>query len=138
MRRIAFFIIIAFLFVSSLSASAQRDRGGGLLEYPDGSYGQDIGGGYKSTPDNEVLMPSAYRTPYDYTEYGPMYGDRFPTVQNPPARAEEDGKKISDHVFHESTTVPFDSMLWGVYDSGKDASPRPSEDLTGHDAKDGY
>jgi len=138
MRRIAFFIVIAFLFFNILNASAQRNRGGGLLEYPDGSYGQDLGGGYKSTPDNEVLMPSAYRTPYDYTQFGPMYGGRFPTVQNPPARADEDGKKVSDHVFHESTTVTFDSMLWGVYDAGVDASSRPSEDRTGHAAKDGY
>lgn len=126
MRKVLlFFAVIMIVLTSGNRSFAQREADDGTLIYPDGGMGLDLGGGYQTTPDDEVLLPKAYRDPYNtYTRYGPMYGSSFPTVQNPPARKEEESRKITDHVFHEATTAPFESMLWGVYQAER-SSEKP-------------
>ena len=91
----------------------------GLKEYPDGSYGIDMGSGYETMPDGEFIPPSGYRDEYRDTKYGAMTDKGFVVFPgfrfDKPAKKAEVGKKeeeIEDYIFHEPTTST--SMIWGV------------------------
>ena len=65
-------VLCAFLFAGpGTPASAGRDEPG-IVEYPGGDYGIDIGGGYGIMPDGTMLEPAQYRDSYRDTKYGPM------------------------------------------------------------------
>ena len=122
---LALFILMAFC---TGGHAASRDDG--IIEYPDGAYGVDIGGGYETMPAGrsdlmsagreELLMPAGYREDYKNTRYGAMTqrgfvlfpGFRFPTAR----REEEKGREeeIEEFIFHPSTTSASESLFRGV------------------------
>ncbi|MBD3296284.1 MAG: hypothetical protein GF392_02835 [Candidatus Omnitrophica bacterium] len=95
-----------------------------LREYPDGSYGLDLGGGYDLEPQGDIQPPAPYREDYRSTPYGPSLGrgfEVFPSSLNygkpPPKKTEDEkqrDKELKGYVFHEATTSPRGSELWGV------------------------
>ncbi|MDP8299328.1 MAG: hypothetical protein P9L88_05450 [Candidatus Tantalella remota] len=120
-------ILAIFIFMVFCEYGHTRSRNDGIIEYPDGAYGMDIGGGYETMPtkaiaagQEELLMPAGYREDYKDTRYGAMTqrgfvlfpGFKFPAAQ----RAEEKKKaeEIEEYIFHASTTSANDSLFRGV------------------------
>ncbi|MFQ5953151.1 MAG: hypothetical protein ACE5JK_07090 [Candidatus Omnitrophota bacterium] len=104
-------LIVVLMFRFAL---AQKDDDDALVEYPDGSYGLDLGGGYEVTPEGEFLPDPDYRDEYVDTEYGPRTRkgfDVFPDFKwpgaggiRPPAKAP---KAPHDYyIYDEATTSP--------------------------------
>ncbi len=125
-------MLFASMFLISCPGLA-RERGNGIVEYPDGDLGIDLGGGYEVMPkghgEYEVLLPAEYREPYENTKYGPMVGDKF--LVFPKFKLPETGKgagvktkEIKDHIFYElpaeetpTEEAPIEvpkSIIWGV------------------------
>jgi len=105
------------------------DTGGDyLIEYPDGKYGMDLGGGYFTMPDGTMEPPSGYRQYYQDTPYGPMTDTGltiFPSFKLPEGRAREEKQRIQkerekervkEYMFHEATTGTAGSSVWGISD----------------------
>jgi len=127
MKRISIFSILCiFLVLMAHQVFAGTDDW--VVEYPDGDYGIDMGGGYEEMPDRhggEVLPPKGYREDYMDTQYGPLVQDKFlifPDFEFPEdkKKEEEEDKETKDLIFHESTTTTSQSSLWGVYIPGSD------------------
>jgi len=116
------------LFLSVYYASGDDD-GDGVVTYPDGRWGMDIGGGYQTTPDGENLMPQDYRAPLADSYYGPMTPkgyEFFPSFEFPDSAARDKKERamrkeyremmIMPEVTSEATTVTAPrkrTLLWG-------------------------
>ncbi|MEA3488852.1 MAG: hypothetical protein U9R44_00715 [Candidatus Omnitrophota bacterium] len=117
-----FLCFFIFFIVGTGFAGGDDD---GVVEYPDGSYGYDIGGGYGYMPDGKTIMPEGYRDPLADSEYGPMTQEgflifpkfRFPDSATREKKQKADKKKIEEMMFEEATTQP-NTLLWGVSDPG--------------------
>jgi len=107
-----------------------------LVEYPDGRYGVDLGGGYEVDPDGQTIMPQGYREPYQDTFYGPTsqkglllfpeFSFQESTRKAKAAKEKED--KMSDQMFIEGdSTTAANSVMWGVYIPGEDDEPEEAE-----------
>jgi hypothetical protein len=115
-----------------------------LREYPDGSYGLDLGGGYDLEPEGDIQPPSPYREDYRSTPYGPSLGrgfEVFPSTLDygkpSPKKTEDEkerDKQLKGYVFYEATTSPRGSELWGVSSDWHGKVPRrktPATDSSG-------
>jgi hypothetical protein len=117
-----FLSVIVFSGLAGSSTFAWEDESG-LMEYPGGDYGIDMGGGYEVTPDGRILPPQGYRDDYRDTKYGPMTqtgfvvfpGFEFADVK---AGGEVEKKKQEEEtkelIFYEYTTSPAGNSIWGV------------------------
>ena len=131
MKKKFLFLFICFLLVPFLpySHAARDDSGDGIVTYPDGRLGMDIGGGYQTTPDGENLMAEAYRAPLANSYYGPMTPkgyELFPKFEFPDSK-EKDAKAKEDRARYQemfmaptteatTTTAPPErrTLLYGV------------------------
>jgi hypothetical protein len=126
MMKIAKILGICVLFVLMMQLVFADEDDDGIVVYPDGSLGMDIGGGYQAMPTRgsdryESLPAQAYREPYRNTQYGAQLGDGF--VGTFPEFSFKRGgevsekikeeEEITDYIFHEYTTSPDVSPLWG-------------------------
>ncbi|MBD3425635.1 MAG: hypothetical protein GF409_00205 [Candidatus Omnitrophica bacterium] len=122
------FFISLTVMCGNVALSQQRDEGG-VVEYPDGALGMDIGGGYQAMPDEQgdeydVLPAPEYREPYKSTRYGAQLdegfvgtfpGFSFKERGTPsPQLREEQELEIEEYIFYESTTTQPASPFWGV------------------------
>ncbi len=129
MRARAIMLLVLLSLVFALPpAFAQQDDEEGIVEYPDGRWGMDIGGGYQAMPakngrgyDFEAAAP--YRADYKDTRYGPMTGKGFvdfPAFEFEPMEKVKEEKEeelpVEDYIFYETTTSSAGSSLWGVSD----------------------
>lgn len=148
MKRKTFLIMIAcmisFLFIRAESAPGGSDDDG-VVTYPDGGWGMDIGGGYQSLPDREVeghdgelvdvsgemVMPEGYRADYRDTPYGAMTQEgfvlfpkfKFQDVKRREKKEEEEKEELlREQIFYEATTRP-NSAIWGVSSPRGDKKP---------------
>lgn len=119
--RIFRFILIA-VTILMLSTSGKGFAGDDeLIVYPDGSFGIDLGEGYETMPDGELMPPGGYREDYKSTSYGAMTSKgfvvfpdfRFPGTRRKIEKVKSEEKEINDYIFYEATTSTPDS-LWGV------------------------
>ena len=138
MVRIAVLAALSFIPFQHALLAADRDEGM-LVEYPDGSYGIDMGGGYQTLPGGrggqtqELMLPPGYREDYRNTDYGAMTQDGlviFPKFSFTPVadqrKKEEESK--GEYIFHEASTTHYSPFL-GV--SGPKKEPkRPPGDLS--------
>jgi hypothetical protein len=118
-------VLLSFVFALPM-AFAGEDDDAGIVEYPDGSWGMDIGGGYQAMPsksgrgyDFEPATP--YREDYKDTRYGPMTRGGFVDFPAFKFEAGDEKKKeeelpVEDYIFYESTTTSAGNTLWGVSD----------------------
>lgn len=114
--------VLLLFFVRHAYCSAENRNM--VREYPDGSYGLDLGGGYDLEPEGDIQPPSPYREDYRSTPYGPSLGrgfEVFPSTLDygkpSPKKTEEEkqrDKELKGYVFYEATTSPRGSELWGV------------------------
>ena len=84
MKTFKYFFSITFCVFLFLAYGAGPASGGdndGIVVYPDGRWGMDIGGGYQTMPDSNkadgtsgqtMVQPSEYRQEYKDTPYGPQ------------------------------------------------------------------
>jgi hypothetical protein len=112
-------VTISLLFL--LGSRAHVVFGGdndGIVEYPDGNWGMDIGGGYQTMPDGSMVQPSAFRQEYVNTDYGAQTREGFVVFPNfrfddqkgpPPSEVKETYEK--EIMFYASSTGPNTSML---------------------------
>ena len=137
-HQIICFIALSVIFVLSISQLLQADDDDYLIQYPDGSYGVDLGGGFETLPTDdarrgagaafgagELLLPEGYREDYKDTQYGAMTQRGFVTFPGfifPDAKRKEDAakKRLKDEeqeqkelIFYEDTTSA-GSSIWGV------------------------
>ena len=138
MVRVAVFAALSFIPFQQALFGAERDEGM-LIEYPDGNYGIDIGGGYQTLPSGrqgqtqELMLPSGYREDYKNTNYGAMTQDGlviFPKFSFTPAADEKKKEEESrgEYIFHEASTTYYSPFL-GV-SSPKKKPKRPQGDLS--------
>jgi hypothetical protein len=115
-------VLCAFLLAGLVpSASAERDESG-IVAYPGGDYGIDIGGGYGIMPDGTMLEPEQYRDSYRDTKYGPMTQTgfvNFPSFSFPdavaPSEPETEEKiKPEEFIFYQDPASSAGSSIWGV------------------------
>ncbi|NQT32289.1 MAG: hypothetical protein HQ594_01285 [Candidatus Omnitrophica bacterium] len=123
MKQFALFaILLTFTLFNCTSGFAVDDDG--IIEYPDGSLGMDIGGGYQTMPkiqgEDEDFMPApGYRDDYKDTRYGPMteQGAYFPVMpsfslpgtRKPVEKTEEEKEQI----FYQMPPEEMESTIWG-------------------------
>lgn len=90
----------------------------GIVEYPDGNWGMDIGGGYQTMPDGSMVQPAGYREEYKNTDYGAQTREGFVVFPNfrfddqkgpSPSEVKETYEK--EMIFYASSTGPNSSML---------------------------
>lgn len=112
-------VIVAAALWSQAFAGDTRDDGM-IIEYPDGNYGLDMGGGYQTIPDKKspsgekTMLPVAYRDEYSNTEYGPMTHKGlpiFPDFRWEKKKEEDKKKEQKDYVFYESTSTSHGALL---------------------------
>ncbi len=78
----AVMIFLAGVTTGAFAASSRDDNM--LIEYPDGNYGMNLGGGYQTIPDRnspggqKTMLPADYRSPYTDSQYGPMTPQGLP------------------------------------------------------------
>jgi hypothetical protein len=127
MMKMVKLLVIYMLLISVVQfACAQDDDDSGVVIYPDGSLGFDIGGGYQAMPGRrgegyETLPAQDYREPYRDTQYGAQLGDgfvgtfpEFSFKRGGEVSAEvKEEEEITDYIFHAYTTSPDVSPLWG-------------------------
>lgn len=120
-------LVVCMLLISAVQyAYAEEDDDGGIVIYPDGSLGYDIGGGYQAMPAGrgegyETLPAQPYREPYKDTPYGAQLGDGFVSTfpefsfdrGGEVPEKEEEEEELTDYIFHAYTTSPDVSPLWG-------------------------
>lgn len=136
--RIAVFAVISFLPFHQALIASEKDEGM-LIEYPDGNYGIDIGGGYQTLPSGrqgqkeELMLPSGYREDYKNTNYGAMTQKGFvifPRFSFTPIadqkKKEEETK--GEYIFHEASTTYY-SPFSGV-SQPKKKPEKPRGDLS--------
>lgn len=138
-RVICCMIVSAILVLTICRRVQAQDDDDYLIQYPDGSYGIDLGGGFETLPTDdargrvggrpfgagELLLPEGYREDYKDTQYGAMTQRGFVTFPGfifPDAKRKEDAAKkrlkeeeqeAKELIFHEDTTSA-GSSIWGV------------------------
>jgi hypothetical protein len=137
MRQENIIIFTVFIFCVAVCPAVYPGDNNFIKEYPDGSFGMDMGGGYEIAPvgdngEEEILPPEGYRDTYVNTKYGPMTREGFsfyPEFRFSDTKSKEDSEKKQideekekkDYIFQvtgESTTTPGTagiSPIWGVY-----------------------
>lgn len=121
-------LCLAAVFSATSVLAQDRSRDDNMLvDYPDGRYGVDMGGGFVSMPDGTVLPPPEYRSPLANSEYGPMTPTGFSVFpgssfeKHEKAYEKKEQQQVNDAVFYEGQTTSR-GALWGV------SSPRPKQE----------
>lgn len=122
-------VLCALLFFGPVIPGSARNDERGIVAYPGGDYGVDIGGGYGIMPDGTMLEPEQYRDSYRDTKYGPMTPTgfvNFPNFSFPDAAAPgepetDDMAKPEEFIFYQDPASSAGSSIWGV------SSPRKPE-----------
>jgi len=140
-RKKAFLVLCTAIFTLCLVVKAESNDDG-LREYPDGSYGVDLGGGYELIPGEErggpdqLILPAGYRQEYQDTRYGPTTNTGFaifPDFEFPKSKAmldlerkkKEEEDKMKEYLFHEEQEEEKPkSAIWGVYIPGEEKLPQ--------------
>jgi hypothetical protein len=112
-------VLVSMAIAFGAFAGDYRDDGM-LIEYPDGNYGIDMGGGYQTIPDKKsedgqkTMLPPVYRDEYSNTQYGPMTHKGlpiFPDFRWEKKKEEDKKKEQKDQVFYESTGASHGALL---------------------------
>ena len=106
-RKIIFITVIlsAFFLIQPISAQ-DKER---LVEYPDRSYGIDLGDDWQVTPEGEFIGDSATRGTYQDSRFGPTTETGFVLFKDfhwvkPKVKKPEE--EVYYYIYHEATTVP--------------------------------
>ncbi|MGB3057833.1 MAG: hypothetical protein WBC00_07815 [Candidatus Omnitrophota bacterium] len=109
-RGLIFLVLVLSFLLFSRYAFTQDDKVK-MKEYPDGSYGIDLGDDWQVTPDGDFIGDQATRGEYVDTKYGPTTQEGFLLFPDfhwdgPAAKAAE--KKAAGkyfYIYYEATTT---------------------------------
>jgi hypothetical protein len=109
LKSIFFCVCIAVLLL--LHPSFARDDDETVVEYPDRSYGVDLGEDWQVMPDGEFIGDEATRGEYEDTVYGPTTEkglEIFPDFHwvKEKAKVPKVGAPDEYYIYYETTTAP--------------------------------
>ncbi|MDD3089656.1 MAG: hypothetical protein PHT95_06910 [Candidatus Omnitrophica bacterium] len=115
---IIFLLAITAVFFSFEADASGRDDGL-IVEYPDGSWGVDLGDQYVTAADGTMVMSPDYREDYMNTPYGALTSQGFTVFPSfnfagSIGKVDPTQKRTEDViVMYETTTSPPPGALWG-------------------------